>query len=150
MKYLRNQLKLLTENSQEIYYLRISKKHLDPSTIAKTCRSIGKTLLNNKKILCVPTLFHQNTYVTEFRKKAGLLNCFFAKQCFIINSSSELLFNLCKKADKSISTITFASDDIATIIQNIDPNKAQGHHMLSIRMMTLCGEWICKPLGLIF
>ena len=29
-----------------------------------------------------------------------------------------------KKTDKSISTVTFTSDDIATLIQNLDPNKA--------------------------
>ena len=109
-----------------------------------------KSLLNNKNFVCIPTLFHQNTYVTEFRKKSGLFNCFFAKQCFIINNSSELLFNLFKKADKSILTITFTSNDIVKIIQKLGSNKAQGHHMLSIRIMKLCGEWICKPFGLKF
>ena len=37
-----------------------------------------------------------------------------------------------KKTGKSISTVTFISDDIATLIQNLDPNKARGHDMLSI------------------
>ena len=54
-----------------------------------------------------------------------------------------------KKTDKSISTVTFTSDDIATLIQNLDPNKAHGHDMLSIRMLKLCGKSICKPLDLI-
>ena len=79
-----------------------------------------------------------------------LFSCFFAKQCSIITNSSELPFELCKKADKSISTITFISDDIATLIQNLDPNKAHGHGMLSIRMLKLSGKSICKPLDLIF
>ena len=39
------------------------------------------------------------------------------------------------KADKPISTVTFASDDITTLIQNLDPNKAHGHDMLSIHML---------------
>ena len=55
-----------------------------------------------------------------------------------------------KNTDKSISTVTFTSDDIATLIQNLDPNKAHGHDMLSIRMLKLCGKSICKPLDLIF
>ena len=76
---------------------------------------------------------------------------FFAKQCSIINNSSELPSNISeKKTDKSISTVTFTSDDIATLIQNLDPNKAHGHDMLSIRMLKLCGKSICKPLDLIF
>ena len=77
---------------------------------------------------CIPPLFHQNKYVTDFKKKAELFNCFFAKQCSIINNSSECPFNLCKKTGKSISTVTFTSEDIARLIQNLDPNKAHVKH----------------------
>ena len=149
MNYLQNQLKLLTESNKERYYLRIFKKLMDPMTSAKTYWSILKSLLNNKKIPCIPPLFHQNKYVTDFKKKAELFNCFFAKQCSIINNSSEPPSSIWKKTDKSISTVTFTSDDIATLIQNLDPNKAHGHDMLSIRMLKLCGKSICKPLDLI-
>ena len=135
VNYLQNQLKLLTESNKERYYLRISKKLMDPMTSAKTYWSILKSLLNNKKIPCIPPLFHQNKYVTDFKKKAELFNCFFAKQCSIINNSSELFSNILKKTDKSISTVTFTSDDIATLIQNLDANKAHGHDMLSIATM---------------
>ena len=117
MKYLQNQLKLLTERNKERYYLRISKKLMDPMTSPKTYWSILKLFLNNNKIPCIPPLFHQNKYVTDFKKKTELFNCFFAKQCSKINSSSELPSNICKKTDKSISTVTFTSDDIATLIQ---------------------------------
>ena len=36
VKYLQNQLKLLTESNKERYYLRVSKKLMDPMTSAKT------------------------------------------------------------------------------------------------------------------
>ena len=75
---------------------------------------------------------------------------FFAKQCSIADNSSELLSNFLKKTDKSISAITFTCDDIATLIKNLDPNKAHGQDMISIRMLKLCGKSICKPLDLIF
>ena len=150
MNYLQNQLKLLTESNKESYYLRISKKLMDPMARAKTYWSILKSLLNNKNIPCIPPLFHQDKYITDFKKKAELFNWFFAKQCSIINNSSELPSNILKKTDHSISTVTFTSDDIATLIQNLDPNKAHGHDMLSIRMLKLCGKSICKPLDLIF
>ena len=127
VKYLQNQLKLLTESNKERYYLRISKKLMDPMTSAKTYWSILKSLLNNKKIPCIPPLFHQNKYVTDFKKKAELFNCFFAKQRSI-NNSSELPSNICRKTDKSISTVTSTSDDIATLIQNLDPNKTHVNH----------------------
>ena len=67
-----------------------------------------------------------------------------------IDNSSELPLNFLKKADQSISTITFTREDIATLIKNVDPNKAHGHDMLTIRMLKLCGKSICKPLDLIF
>ena len=74
---------------------------------------------------------------------------FFAKQCSKIDDSGELPLNFVKKSDKSISAITFSCDDIATLIKNLDPNKAHGHD-ISIRMLKLCGKSICKPLDLIF
>ena len=75
---------------------------------------------------------------------------FFAKQCSIIENFSELPLNFLKKTDKFISAITFTCNDIATLIKNLDPDKAHGHDMISIRMLKLCGKSICKPLDLIF
>ena len=40
----------------------------------------------------------------------------------------------------------FSEDDIAKLIQNLDPNKAHGHDQISIRMLKICGKTICKPL----
>ena len=91
VNYLQNQLKLLTESNKERHYLCISKKLMDPMTSAKTYL---KSLLNNQKNPCIPTLFYQNKYVTDFKKKAKLFNCFLAKKCSIINNPSELPFNL--------------------------------------------------------
>ena len=45
---------------------------MNPATNAKTYWSILKTLLKNKKIPCIPPLFHQGKYVTDFKKKAEL------------------------------------------------------------------------------
>ena len=36
------------------------------------------------------------------------------------------------------------------IIKNLDPNKACGHNMISIRMIKVCGISTCKPLEIIF
>ena len=40
--------------------------------------------------------------------------------------------------------------DIANIIENLNPNKAHGFDMISIRMLKICGDSILKPLELIF
>ena len=52
--------------------------------------------------------------------------------------------------EKSLSKIRFSEDDIAKIIQNVDPNKAHGHGQISSRMLKICGKTICKPLECIF
>ena len=49
-----------------------------------------------------------------------------------------------------LDTIVFSKEDIYKIIKNLDPNKAHGHDMISIRMIKLCGISICKPLEIIF
>ena len=63
-------------------------------TSLKTYWSILKTLINNKKIPCIPTLLQDNKCVTDFKKKAELYNLFFAKQCSIIDNSSKLSSNI--------------------------------------------------------
>ena len=123
---------------------------MDSATSAKTYWSILKTLLNNKKIPCIPPLFLEGQYVTDFKKKAELFDSFFAKQCSIIQNSSKLPLTLNKRTNNSISSITFNRNDIATIIRSLDPNKAHGYDMISIRMLKICDKSICKLLELIF
>ena len=67
-----------------------------------------------------------------------------------MNNSSVLLNNLAKLTNESPDTFNFSTDDISKITNNLDPNKAHGHDMLSIRMIKLCGNSICKPLSIIF
>ena len=104
--------------------------------------------LNNKKIPCIPPLSHQNKYLTEFKVKAEILNSFFAEQCSSMNNSSKLPSTFLKRAEKVISSVSFSSN-VAKIIRELDPNKAHGHAMISIRMLKICDESIAKPLEII-
>ena len=106
-------------------------------------------MLNNKKIPVIPPLLQDNKCVTDFKKKAELFNSFFAMECSKIDNSSELPLNFLEKK-QTISTITSSCDNIATLIKNLDPNKAHDHDTISICMLKLCGKSICKPLDLIF
>ena len=67
-------------------------------------------------------------YVTNFKKKAELLNSVFTKQCSIIQNSSKRALTLSKKPEKSILSIAFNCNDIATIIRSLDPNKTYDKH----------------------
>ena len=61
----------------------------------KSYWSILKTLLNNKKILFIPPLLHE--FITNFKEKTEIVNNFFAKQCSLIDTNSDLLSVLSKK-----------------------------------------------------
>ena len=54
------------------------------------------------------------------------------------------------KTDNYLSTVNFFIDDIAKILQNLDPNKAHDYDKISVQMLQLRGNSICKPLERIF
>ena len=139
-----------TEKSKEQFYSRISTKLMDPTIRPKTYWSILKIFLNHKKIPCIPPIYRNNNYITDFKEKAQIFNDFFAKQCTLVGNSSKLPTNSFKRTNNLLSTISFAKDDIAKIIKNLNPNKAHGFDMISIHMIKICSELILKPLELIF
>ena len=131
------------------YYRKISKKLYEPSTSPKCYWILLKTLLNGRKIPCVPPLYHDNKFITDFKEKSGISNSFFAKQCSLIVNGSTLpsLFPL--TAEKPLSDFDVSAEDIKNIISKLDSNKAHGDDMIIIRMLKLCDESICKPLSII-
>ena len=68
----------------------------------------------------------------------------------LIKNSSKFPSHLHYLTDNRLSSASFSQDDIAKIIQNLDPNKAHGHDNISIRMLKICGSSIYKPLEMIF
>ena len=113
-------------------------------TCPKSCWSIFKKVINNKKIPCIPPLLHNDKFITNFKEKADIFND------SLINTNSNLLSVLSKKTHKLLSTLHFTSDGILKIIKNLDPNKAHGDNMIIIRMKNICDASNCKPLELIF
>ena len=65
-------------------------------------------------------------------------------------NESKLPLQLHFLTDKCLSIIKFVNNDILKIIQNLKPNKAHGHDKISIWMLKLCGDSLCRPLELIF
>ena len=64
----------------------------------------------------------------------------------MIKNDSKLPTHLNYQVVNRILTANFSIDDIAKILQNLDSNKAHGHDKISIRMLQLCGNSLCKPL----
>ena len=52
--------------------------------------------------------------------------------------------------NEKLPGIVFNSEDIGKVISCLDPNKAHGHDMISIRILKICGESIHKPSENIF
>ena len=67
-----------------------------------------------------------------------------------MNDSNVLPDNFPKLTEKSLDLINFSITDIAKIIGNLNPNKAHGQDMPSVRIIKLCRNSICKPLLMIF
>ena len=141
-------LSKLIENARNKYFFRTSEKLNNPNTSTKCCWSLIKTLLNGKKVPCVPPIYNNNRYVTEF--KCQHFHSYFSEQCSILKNIRTLPNTCSKHTNNILDTIIFSKEDIYKIIKNLDPNKAHGHDMISIRMIKLCGISICKPLEIIF
>ena len=88
--------------------------------------------------------------MTYFNEKTELFNCFFSKQCSLLANHSKFPTSLSFRTDKRLSSITFSEKDIGTVSQGLDHNKIHGHDNISIRMLKICGDTICKPLEMIY
>ena len=150
LTFLQKKLHLTIEESKDTYYSDLSTKLVKQKSNHKIYWSVLKRFLNNKKIPCIPPLFHDNKLVTDLRKKADIFNSFFAKQCSLINSDSSLPSKIIKKTDISLYSVKFFTKNILQIINKLDSNKAHGHDEISIRMLKICGSSFCRPLQIIY
>ena len=141
---------ITTETAKQQYFAKIAKKLSDPNISSKTYWPILKCFLTGENVPCILPIFHESRFIIDFREKAELLNSFFSDQCSLVRNSSVLPTDFELFTDKSLSNITFTGNDIGGIISSLDPNKAHGHDMKSIRMSKICGYSISKHLGLIF
>ena len=91
---LQYQLNISIEESKEKHYTKLSSRLADPLTSPKKYWSMLQTFLNNKEILCIPPLFHENKFITDFKEKAELFNHFFVNQCSLLSNNSVLPTNL--------------------------------------------------------
>ena len=139
LKVLQEDLYNAIEVSKQNDYSRIAYRLTHIQKNIKVYWTLLKRFVNNKKLPLIPPLFHGNEYVTDFKKKAELSNSFFAKQCSLLSSSSELPSNLHCTTEKRLNTLHFSNNDIEKIMQNLDPNKAHGHDKISIHMIKICG-----------
>ena len=75
-QYLQNLLGVFIEASRERYYSRLSMKLMEPPTSPKKYWSVLKSFHSNKEIPCIPPIFQENQFVTNFKEKTELFNSF--------------------------------------------------------------------------
>ena len=149
-KNLQNQLIQSIHTAKQKYFNKISKKLCDSLTSTKCYWSLLKTILNQKKEQCIPPIFHNNKYVTDFKENSEFFDSFFANQCSLIPSNSILPSVLKLLTEHDLTSCDFSETDVLQIIINQGSNKAHGHDMISIRLLKLWNEAICRPLNIIF
>ena len=103
-----------------------------------------KRFLNNKKTSRIPSIFHENNFLTDFRENAEVFDSPFAMEISLVNSDSTLPSEIMKKTDNSLYSVRFPTEDISKIINNLDPNKDHGHDEISIRILKICVSSICR------
>ena len=140
----------MKDDSKHNYYSRLANKLLNVQKNSKLYWPLLKAFLNNKNVPIILPWFHENEFVTDFKKKAELCNLFFAKQCCLISNDNKLPSQIHYFTEKRLSTIKFSSNNVFDTIQQLDPNKAHSHYMIRIWMLKICGKSICKQLELIF
>ena len=140
----------MIEYSKNKYYTKISEKLSSISASSKCYWSLLKTMLNQKKIPVIPPLFHNNRFITDFNEKSEIFNSHFASQCSLIQNASTLPLDREILTPNFLNSIDFSTENIRDIIKALDPNKAHGHDKISVRMLKICGDSLCKPLEMIF
>ena len=143
-KILQNHLNQPIQIAKQNYVNKIAQRLGDPNTSSKCYWSL------RQKILCIPPLFRGDKFIVDFQEKSEIFNSFFTDQCSPISNGSVLPSELPLRTDSSLSSCHFTKDDILRIINNLDPSKAHGHDEISIRMLEICGDSICRPLSIIF
>ena len=117
LKVVQEDLHNAIEVSKQNYYSRITYKSTHIQKNIKVYWTLLKRFFNNKKIPLTAPLFHENEYVTDFKKKAELFDSFFAKQCSLISNSNELPLNLHYRTEKRLNILNFSNTDIEKIIK---------------------------------
>ena len=138
------------EIAKENYFTRLGNTLNDPNIGSKKYWSTLKQFLDQRKSPKIPAIRDErNILVSDVSQKANVFNTFFAKQCSLIETGSELPPERLL-TNASINSLEFDEEKIKKLIESLDPNKAHGWDNISIRMIKIGGASLVKPLYSIF
>ena len=134
---------------KERYLDSLGKQLVDPNTGQKKYWKILKKFLKKDACSVIPPLLSCEKFIVEAHDKCILFNDYFKKHCRTTPTSSSLP-TFAKKTHLSLRTVNFTKDDILDHIRKLNPNKAHGHDMISVRILILFDFSIVHPLHFIY
>ena len=140
----------MIKKAKRDYFDSLGKKLSNYNTGCKSFWSTFKRLVNNKKLTNIPPLLENGTTISDFRQKCNIFNNFFANQCVPNNTPSQLPSALNMLTQSRLQHIVSSEEKVATIILQLNSNKAHGCDKISISMLKICAYAVSKPLHLIF
>ena len=76
---IQERVRLAIEDSKKMYYEKLSNKFSNDKFNGKCYWKSLKRFFNGKKIPCIPTIIHDDKFVTDFQVKSKIFNSHFAK-----------------------------------------------------------------------
>jgi hypothetical protein len=140
----------IIKNAKQEYIDNLSAKICDPRSGGKIFWNAYKRLINKKKNTNIPPILgDDDSFISNFQRKAEMFNGYFANQCRPFDIDSNLPpFTL--KTHNTLSDIDFTCEQIHSIISKLNSKKAHGCDNISISLLKLCSKEIAYPLKLIF
>ena len=83
-----------------------------------------KTSFKQQKVPLNPPLFHEDIF-------GRIFNGIFCKTISLIKNNSEIPSRLHNFTYNCLSSVSFSQDDIAELIQDLNPNKAHGRDKIA-------------------
>ena len=118
-------------NAKWYFCSRLSKQLISSRVSPYVHWSILKTFLNNQKIPCIPPLFQENKFITDFKEKSEIFKVFFFFKVIHSNGQGKpFSFKSIRENWPTTFKTLVTSKEFLKILQN--PNKAHGHDMISI------------------
>ena len=149
LETLREECKESIETAKTEYLNRLGKKLTEPFANPKSYWKMIFKVMNKCRAPKIPPILHNNMFILSCKEKATLFNNFFAMQCRPIQNGSCLpTFHYLTR--NRLDDVLFNSDEILSLIRNIDPNKSNGPDLITGHMLKICDKSIVLPLKLIF
>ena len=101
-----------------------------------------------KKSFGIPTFLHNNKEFNTSEDKTNVLNTYF--QSVFTDEDLSNIPTLGTNTYPSVSSITFSTQGIETILANLDPNKSSGPDNLHLYILKHCTHVIAPILKIIF